>query len=203
MKTENDSVKDGKLSDEQLGKLFRKLREIEKRINAQVITYQEAVDAMQLIIIEGEAPLHLKVIRGTHEIKEIEHFIDLDAKPFVPKDWTIEYHEKGGLWKWNPQLSLYLSKKQKKESINGYDLLKELGDQSALNANVLDHLLAYPELIPEEWKGKTIFFWGTIYRSSSGKLYVRSLGWNGSKWYWSDRWLDCGFSSVNPAALAI
>jgi len=42
-----------------------------------------------------------------------------------------------------------------------------------MNANVLDYLLAHPELIPEDWKNKYVFFWGTIYRYSSGGL--RSL----------------------------
>ena len=84
----------------------------------------------------------------------------------------------------------------------GNNLRQELDDQPTLNANVLDYLLAHPELIPEEWKGKAVFFWGTIYRRSDGGLYVRCLYWGGSKWRWHGRWLDNGFNSGNPAALA-
>lgn len=144
----------------------------------------------------------LQVITGQAEIKMIEHFIDCDAGPFIPDGWIVEEHKKGGLWKWNPRIPLYLSKKQKKGSIGGHDLLKELSDKPILNANVLDYLLAHPELIPEEWKGKAIFFWGTIYRDSDGHLRVRCLLWDGSRWDWHYFWLDNDFGSDNPAALA-
>lgn len=143
----------------------------------------------------------LKLMKGQLEIKPIEHLIDCDVYPFIPNGWAVEEHKKGGMFKFNPEkISLYLSKKQK----SGHDLRKELADKPVMNANVLDYLLAHPELIPEEWKGKYIFFWGTIYRLSVGSLIVRCLSWSGSEWFWGCSWLDCGFdfSSDNPAALA-
>ena len=137
------------------------------------------------------------------EIKIIEHLIDCDAAPFIPNGLSVEEHKKCGMFKFNPEkISLYLSKKQKKGSIKGNDLRKELANQPNLNANVLDYLLAHPELIPEEWKGKYIFFWGTIYRNSGGSLVVRYLYWDGSKCFWYYHWLASGFDSDNPAALA-
>lgn len=145
----------------------------------------------------------LKVIKGQAEIKTIEHFIDCDAAPFTPSGWSVEEHKKSGLFKFDPaKISFYLSKKQKKGSIGGHDLRKDLADKPVMNANVLDYLLPHPELIPEEWKGKYIFFWGTIYRYSDGRLRVRSLSWFGSGWVWSYDWLTGGFSSDSPAALA-
>jgi len=145
----------------------------------------------------------LKVIKGQAEIKIIESLIDCDANPFIPAGWSVEEHKKGGPLKFDPsKISLYLSKKQKKGSIEGNDLRKELANQPVLNANVLDYLLAHPELIPEEWKGKAVFFWGTIYRHSDGYLCVRCLLWNGSEWYWSYCWLVSDFYSGHPAALA-
>ena len=145
----------------------------------------------------------LKVIKGQAEIKIIERLIDCDSAPFIPNGWSVEEHKKSGFFKFDPaKISLYLSKKQKKGSIGGHDLRKELSDKPVMNANILDYLLAHPELIPEEWKGKYIFFWGTIYRSSGGSLYVRYLRWDGSRWLWYYRWLDSGFVSGLPAALA-
>lgn len=145
----------------------------------------------------------LKVIKGQAEIKMIEPLIDCDTNPFIPDGWLVEEHKKGGLFKFDPaKISLYLSKKQKKGSIGGHDLRKELSGKPVMNANVLDYLLAHPELIPEEWKGKYIFFWGTIYRYSFGYLCVRCLGWHGSMWDWSYFWLVSGFDSGSPAALA-
>jgi len=144
----------------------------------------------------------LKLMRGQLEIKPIEHLIDCDVNPFIPNGWAVEEHKKGGMFKFNPEkISLYLSKKQKKEIIGGYDLRKELADKPVMNANVLDYLLAHPELIPEEWKGKYIFFWGTIYRDSDGRLYVRYLCWYGSKWCWDYNCLVSDLDSDGPAAL--
>ncbi|HPT29693.1 MAG TPA: hypothetical protein PK526_02010 [bacterium] len=146
----------------------------------------------------------LKVIKGQAEIRMIEHLIDCDAAPFIPDGWSVENHKPGGLFKFDPaKISLYLSKKQKKGDYSvGTELRKELGKMSVLNANVLDCLLANPVLIPEEWKGKAIFFWGTIYRSSGGSLCVRCLNWSGSNWNWNYSFLGDSFNSDSPAALA-
>lgn len=143
----------------------------------------------------------LKVVKGQSEIKPIELLIDCDPDPFIPEGFTLVEHKKMGLYKWNPNLPLYLSEKQKKGSITGNDLKKELANQLVLNANVLDYLLAHQELIPESWKGKAVFFWGTIYRNSDGLLCVRYLGWGGSEWDWNYRWLDYDFGAAGPAAL--
>ena len=203
MKTEKESVVDGKLTDEQIGNLWRKLNEIIKRINDGAISYEDSRDVIQRIIIEGKSPQHLGVINGLSEIKMIEHLINCDANPFIPDGWIVEEHKKGGLYKFDPsKVSLYLSKKQVKGSIQGHDLRKELEGKSVFNANILDYLLAHTELIPEEWKGKVVFFWGTIYRHSGGDLYVRYLYWVGSRWHWDYCWLDSGFNSGTPAALA-
>ena len=121
-----------------------------------------------------------------------ENLIDCDADPFIPDGWKIEEHKKSGLLKFDPlKISLYQSRKQKQESVTGNSLKKTLVNKP-MNANVLDYLLTYPELIPDswkpnDWKGKHIFFWGTIYRHSDGRLCVRYLYWNSTRWGWSYR----------------
>lgn len=143
------------------------------------------------------------VLNGKAEISYPEHLIDCDADPFIPNGLSVEEHKKGGMFKFNPEkVSLYLSKKQKIGIIEGNDLRKELANQPVFNANVLDYLLLHPELIPEEWKGKNIFFWGTIYRRSDSYLCARCLYWNGSKWRWDFYWLVFDFFSSDSAALA-
>jgi hypothetical protein len=144
------------------------------------------------------------VVNGPAVVIYPEHLIDCDASPFIPEGWTVEEHKKGGLYKFDSgKISLYLSKKQKKGGYSeGNDLRKELVNMPVPNANVLDYLLAHPELIPELWKGKAVFFWGTIYRISLGGLSVRCLYWLGSEWGWSCHWLGGNFSSDRPAALA-
>lgn len=58
-----------------------------------------------------------------------------------------------------------------------------------LNANVLDYLIAHPELIPEEWKKiKGIIFYGTVYKF--GGECVRFLRWRAGKWDWNFIYID-------------
>lgn len=130
------------------------------------------------------------------------HIIDCDADPYVRDGWKVEEHQKGGQFKFDAsQINLYLSAAQKKGSIEGNRLRKELADKPALNANVLDYLLANPHLIPEDWKGKYVFFWGTVYRRRGGDLCVRCLFWNDGGWRWSRGWLGRGWDGFNPAAV--
>ena len=133
-----------------------------------------------------------------------EHVIDCDAPSFIPDGLKVKEHQKSGKLTWDaPKVTLYLSDNQKDgKIIEGNRLRKELADKPVLNANVLDYLLANPHLIPEEWKGKAIFFWGTIYRRLSGDLYVRSLYWGDGGWDWRSGWLDGGgWRGDDPAAV--
>ncbi|MDP2789853.1 MAG: hypothetical protein Q8O51_01880 [bacterium] len=144
-----------------------------------------------------------QVLLGHAEIKQLENVIDLDASPICPGSLTVEEHQKGGSFRWDPaKVQLYLSKPQSKgKVIGGLDLRKDLVGKPVFNACLLDYLLAHPHLIPEEWKGKCIFFWGTIYRDSDGRLFVRCLYWRGGQWQWNYYWLGLGWYGDDPAAL--
>ena len=145
----------------------------------------------------------LQVQLGYAEVKILEYLINCDADPFVPEGLQVEEHTKGGQFKWNStEVEPFLSELQRDGKISGgHDLRKELAGKSVLNANVLDYLLVHKHLIPEEWKDKAVFFWGTIYRYSDGNLYVRYLCWSGGRWHWSCRWLGRGWDADYPAAL--
>lgn len=129
--------------------------------------------------------------------------IDLDADPFVPDGWKVEEHQKGGTFTWDPnQVELHLEEAQKRSPWMKGALLREaLKGKRVMNANLLDWLLAHPDQIPESWKGKAIFFWGTIYRYSDDRLCVRCLVWDGSRWRWNYGWLGRGWFGNNPAVL--
>lgn len=144
-----------------------------------------------------------QVVRGYAEVKPIEHLVDLDADPFVPGGWKVEEHQKGGRFRWDAaKVELYFSEPQRRgRSIEGNKLRSTLKGQSVFNANLLDYLLKNPHLIPEAWKGKCIFFWGTIYRYSVGRLCVRCLFWLGDGWGWGSRWLGHAWGGRSPAAL--
>jgi len=127
--------------------------------------------------------------------------IDTNKKPFITDGWTVEKHIKGGKLDFDAsKIELYVTEKQKDSYEKGEDLQKDLENKQVLNANVLDFLLKNPHLIPEDWKGKAVFFWGTIYRDSNGDLCVRYLRWNGTKWDWGLGWLDNDFDGHDPAA---
>jgi len=130
--------------------------------------------------------------------------VDLDADPFCPEGWTVESHQKGGIRKFDKTtISPYLADGQKNGScMVGNDLRAALVAQPVENANQLDWYLAHSDQIPKEWKGKLVFFWGTIYRND-GKLCVRCLRWCVGKWHSYYYWLSDVFASGNPAAVRI
>ena len=131
------------------------------------------------------------------------HIINLEKPPYIPyPNWTIESHIGKGKWKWNPkEVELYLSEKQKTGYVIGHDLRKKLENKPVLNANVLDYLYENQELIPEDWKNKYVYFWGTIYRYSDGDLRVRCLYFHGGVWDRNYNWLGNGWGGDDPAAL--
>ena len=147
-----------------------------------------------------------EVLDGRAEIKQVEYLVDLDAEPFLPDGWKVEEHKKGGQFKYDSaKVGLYLSKGQQKgKMIVGNDLRKELKNQPVYNANLLDFYLKKENqhLIPEEWKGKAIFFWGTIYRFSVGLLCVRYLCLDCDRWYWRCGWLGYEFDGDSPATVS-
>lgn len=144
------------------------------------------------------------VLHKRAEIKIIKHIIDCDADPYVPDGLKkVEMHQKGGQFEWNPRkIKLYLTNKQQNgKHVSGYFIHKELIDMPVINANVLDYLLANPNLIPDNWKDKYIFFWGTIYRNLGGNLCVRYLKWFGDKCGSNFHWFSLSWYDNDPAAL--
>jgi hypothetical protein len=152
---------------------------------------------------------HRKVLLGHAAIAVPEHLIDCDANPFTPNGWKVEEHQKGGQFDWSADsVKFHLDPGQQDgKYIEGNKLRKQLSGKPVLNANVLDYLLKNPDLIPEDWKkdekGNTryIFFWGTIYRRSVGRLCVRYLYCDDGRWSWRSRWLVSGWGGGSPAAL--
>jgi len=172
------------------------------RRNEKVLNGTEA-QILEWLAAENNVSLLSHVVTGRSEIKPVDYLVDLDAAPFIPEGWTVKEHHQGGLFKYSTmrRVEIYLSKKQKKGVISGHDLRQELKDQPVCNANLLDFYLAHPELIPADWKGKAVFFWGTIYYHSDGNLYVRCLGWNGGRWCWDYFWIAYTWDGYSPAAV--
>ncbi len=152
-----------------------------------------------------------EVLLGRAEIKPFECLVDCNETPFTPDGWSILPENEQlqnrikGLYKLDmTKVKLHLSKEQIKGRISGNELRKRLKKEPVLPANVLDFLLKKENqhLIPEELKGKYVFFWGTIYRRSAGGLYVRYLYWDDGGWDWDDFWLGNDFDGLNPSAVS-
>jgi len=185
------------VTDEQLGLYARREHDLFRRIREGALPVERVLDGLQSLI-EGNFDAAPKILH---------HLIDCDARPFVPDGLSFKEADQlpgtvGGKLLWDKAKSaLFLAETQEKGMVSGHALLKELKDKPVFKANVLDYLRAHPELIPEDWKGKAVFFWGTIYRNRGGYLCVRYLYRDGGRWGWHCLWLDGGWSSDDPAAV--
>lgn len=119
-------------------------------------------------------------------------------KPKLPfKGATIEYDNKN----YSLDFKLQLEPEQEKLYITGKILAERLKEKG-LSASVLDYLLENTYKIPDDWKDKIIYFWGTIFRYARGILYVRCLVWCGGEWQSYYRWLDCDLNFDDHAVVS-
>ena len=139
----------------------------------------------------------LKVLHGKAEIEDLDHIVDLDAEPFIPEGWTVEEHQKNGLWEWDPQgVRLEMIKPPPGNNcFDGYQFRQTLVNKPVLNVNLFDYLLAHPLLVvPRDWRGKRISAWGTVYRDRYREPSVRSFVWSGAHLIEdTTKWLRGGF----------
>ena len=143
-----------------------------------------------------------RVLNGQARIVRDKYIIDCDCDPYEPEDLSMKRHLRQGQLEWDPdKVLLHVFDEQREGSIHGNDLYEKL--KPILNACFLDHLLAHPHLIPEEWKGKHIFFWGTIYQDSAERQSVRYLYWDSMRWTWNFVLLDCLWRNDFFAAILI
>lgn len=119
----------------------------------------------------------------------------------VGEGWAVVQKRSDGLYVDNRKVALYFSEHQQDgKTVQGHELREELSGKPILNANILDALLENTHLIPEDWKGKAIFFWATVYRNRGGILSVSFLLWSGGRWYSLCHWLELHWRSSSPAA---
>ncbi|MEK7073278.1 MAG: hypothetical protein AAB974_02450 [Patescibacteria group bacterium] len=136
----------------------------------------------------------LMVVRGKAEVRIKPRVIDCSVTLFIQGDYSICEEDQiksrfTGKLVWDTAtVALYLGDDQKNRMVPKEEVLKDLQGQKVLPANVLDCLRSNPTLIPSDWKGKTIYFWGTIYCDSNGdRRLVRSLDWDD----FTSSWIAC------------
>ncbi|PCI30256.1 hypothetical protein COB55_00550 [Candidatus Wolfebacteria bacterium] len=185
-----------------------------KPTDGEIVTFTKRTNELTNRFLKG-ALCNQRVLDSLQ--KEIEfgwNIIDCDVPVFIPEGWNVLLDEVQlpnrvlGKIKLNKQLTdiieLFISEQQKGDKvINGNKLREILKDKRVYTAHVLDYLLENTRLIPEEWKEKTIFFWGTIYlRAGDGRLYVRCLGWRDDRWSWSCYRLVSGWNAGHVSAVS-
>ena len=177
--------KNKKLADIESGKIQKLIDQQDKRsLIDEIIKFINNGGQMQMV--------------GNHEVNTN----NMPALPFAGA--TVEFHEKRGVVAIQPsKVTLHLSPNQKDgKVIKGHNLRKELKGMPVMDACELDYYLANPHLIPEEWKGKVVFFWGTIFRNSGVGLFVRCLIWFDDAWQSCYRWLGDDFDGNVSEALS-
>jgi len=149
------------------------------------------------------ADIH-RVLTGQAHIIDFskENLIDCSGEPFTHQSFKVKSHKQGSSFVWNKttctsNLHRFLTQKMK-HGITGYDFFKKLEKMPTANTCVLKYLLEHQEDIPESWKDKFVFFFGTIYYDpENGDQYVLCLnfyspcGGDPGGWKWgAHRLLD-------------
>jgi hypothetical protein len=119
--------------------------------------------------------------------------IDTNPDPFTPEGLGVSLHVGHGniVWDMKNIKPLRISDGQLSESgITGHQLLEEIKLVGVMNASVLDWLVNNKYYIPQKWQGKKIFFWGTLYETPGGNLFVRYLDCTGEEVSWTVLGLD-------------
>lgn len=134
-----------------------------------------------------------------------EDVVDLSAVPAIPERIKVEEHIQAGAFRFDQsKVTLYLDDEQQNEKgITGHKLRQKLKVKTVYNVNLLEFYLSHSYLIPEEWKDKFIYFWGTIFQlRGMGTLVVRCLYWDPSAnmWRWGTSKLDGNFPGDRFAA---
>ncbi len=122
--------------------------------------------------------------------------INLSDDPFIPQNWKVYRHIKqDSNWLWDPE-ELVLRTAKIGEYIDANELANRIGTKDLFNANLLDYLLSYSEIIPKEWIDKSVYFFGTIYLHPTSLRVIRCLFYNkyNNAWEWYYTWERSSFS---------
>ncbi len=178
-----------KMGDVELGKLTRTFDEIVKRIDAGGLSFNETMELFHGVVMHNKTAEHLKIVRRTHHIVQTRYMMDGNAihPGTVPGNWKVVTHQKNGKLEWRPGIITVSLEDGQRRNTNfpyGEQVYESYAGEKLPNSNMLEFYLKHPYLIPDEWKGEIVHFFGTIFTDDRGNLHVRRLEWNGSKHKW-------------------
>ncbi len=133
--------------------------------------------------------------------------IDQNAEPMPITGCSIAFHNQWEMRYWDPSaFNHYFDRRLNPatgQAATGLDLQDAYRKFETPNSCILDFLLKYPVLIPNDWKYvpysqkkapfKKTVFWGTVYQCDD-LLFVRYLTWGHDTsgkpiWTWGKQWL--------------
>jgi len=148
-------------------------------------------------------------VKKKSKVRSSKLFIDR-TKPFDPefvgKGWTIDEQDERSLQLTEIDLSAVLLEHMLRPEDNGLvqgeEKLKRLkkAGHVRLDAAVFKALWDNQHLIPESWKGKYVYFDGTVLRSPDGSRRVLCFC-VGSRWGWRCSWLGHYWNDGCPSAV--
>jgi hypothetical protein len=158
---------------------------------------QDLMDFLQMVKCRpADFTLHVGVLRGTHEIKPLEHTIDLSIPCMLPsanlglervsppKSGVVKLRRQGDILYLDGKPLSLLAVDAQMSGVTVRKVVDESGGN--VSAKVLDYLIKCSELWPESWKEDTngrpiqVFFLGDTFRRSSiaNFLFVRYGYWH-------------------------
>jgi hypothetical protein len=124
-------------------------------------------------------------------------FLPFDPVAFIAPYWKIE-SDCERLEHWDPAKTCVTSALRPGEkTVTGKETKERLVGKPLLGARAFLYSWNNKEKIPEEWKGKIVFFDAAVLQSPCGDRYSLCLYWNVSEWCWDcyrldyERYADC------------
>lgn len=136
---------------------------------------------------------------------DCERFPFFNPVTFIGKGWSVGEDREAIFESWNPtETVLVKSLRANETSLTGEKTIERLNDSGdkPLGARALLYFWTNQDKIPEEWKGKLVYFDATILRNPHGSRYSLCLLWYGGSWRWLCDWLDAdrGANCVSACA---
>lgn len=107
--------------------------------------------------------------------------IGCGGTPDLPdKSWSVAMNPQVGDIADFSKINYKLVKLPEGSKITDFEKNAKIG----LNSSVLDYLLKNPQVIPQDWKDKTVVFTGTLFKDGGGSPLYKTLFYQDGTWQW-------------------
>ncbi|MDO8515631.1 MAG: hypothetical protein Q7S28_00075 [bacterium] len=164
-----------RVADDQYGLLHRRLGDLIRRVDEGALPFKQVMEGLQ-DLIEGQfvSNLLVNLLTIDYAIKPSLINLAIENHPLRADMITVNFKK----------INLVPIVKSGDGYVSGKEIQKRLiaTDKTLLDVRVMEELLRYPMLIPDSWISKNIFFWGTIFHDSNGRLYAPYIVMVDGRW---------------------